>query len=157
MAHKEFERGQKTVYTQKGTVHTYVGRGCFYVGYLGPVKIWKTVVKHFVMRKCVILFVILIVVLVFAAVSDHKEVNEIRTDWKQVVAKKWPFSIQTIITILYYQTLYGLSNHLLFIETACSIKSSVWPQSGLDVGFRGNYLIPKRVIKGRTWSGRTLW
>ncbi|RIV44471.1 hypothetical protein D2V05_08885 [Flagellimonas pelagia] len=39
------------------------------------------------MRKCIILFVILIVALVFAAVSEHKQIK-IRSDWDNVVAKK---------------------------------------------------------------------
>lgn len=39
------------------------------------------------MKKCIILFVILIVALVFAAVSEHKQVK-IRSDWDKVVAKK---------------------------------------------------------------------
>jgi len=39
------------------------------------------------MRKCIVLFVILIAALVFAAVSEHKQVK-LTTGWDKVVAKK---------------------------------------------------------------------
>jgi len=39
------------------------------------------------MRKCVVLFVILVVALILAAVSEHKEMK-LRSDWDKVVAKK---------------------------------------------------------------------
>lgn len=39
------------------------------------------------MRKCVLLFVILIVALIVAAVSEQKTVK-IRTEWDKVIAKK---------------------------------------------------------------------
>jgi hypothetical protein len=39
------------------------------------------------MRKCIVLFVILIVALVFAAVSEHRQVK-LKSDWERVVAKK---------------------------------------------------------------------
>ncbi len=39
------------------------------------------------MRKCIVLFVILIFALVFAAVSEHKQVK-FKSDWEKVVAKK---------------------------------------------------------------------
>ncbi|SFC03578.1 hypothetical protein SAMN04487891_10524 [Flagellimonas taeanensis] len=43
--------------------------------------------KQPVMKKCVVLFVILIVALIIAAVSERKPVK-IQTEWDKVIAKK---------------------------------------------------------------------
>jgi hypothetical protein len=43
--------------------------------------------KRFKMRKCAVLFLVLVAALIFAAVSEGKDVK-LKSDWDKVVAKK---------------------------------------------------------------------
>lgn len=81
--------------------------------------------KQPVMKKCVVLFVILIVALIIAAVSERKPVK-IQTEWDKVIAKKWQsWQDNALENIVLPNICTAAAIKLLIIETACKKKSPV--------------------------------
>ncbi|MDC6361923.1 MULTISPECIES: hypothetical protein [Flavobacteriaceae] len=74
----------KTDYTQKMTVYTSHRQGGFLFVILALSKIGG--ISFTAMRKCVVLFVILVAALIFAAVSEKKALK-IQSNWDQMAVK----------------------------------------------------------------------
>ncbi|MGW9684779.1 hypothetical protein [Flagellimonas sp. 2504JD1-5] len=72
----------KTIYTQKAAIHTWRNGTTGFVLYFGLVKT-KDNLKSTQMRKCVVLFMILIFALICAAVLESKDM-EMQSDWSEM-------------------------------------------------------------------------